>query len=242
MPAKPAGPTAPKALHIANEARRRIIEREWLQGQRIPDEADLAIEFGAARATVNKALQLLADEGLLERRRRAGTRVTINPARKATLTISIVREQVERAGMDYGHRVVAQRRSPAPAKIAKRLGLPQGTVLLHMRAIHYGNGRPFQLEDRWINLAAAPGLEKLDFWQLNANEWLVQNAPYLHAEIAFTAANADKREARLLQTQPGNALLIMQRTTWNELEPITTVRVACQPGYLLNAEGGYRPD
>ena len=93
--------TAPavwKAQTIAQEVRRRIVEREWRQGDRIPDEADLALEFGVARATVNKALQLLADEGLLERRRRAGTHVAVNPIRKATLSIPIVREQIESAG------------------------------------------------------------------------------------------------------------------------------------------------
>jgi GntR family transcriptional regulator, histidine utilization repressor len=242
---KQAGPTSPKAQNIANEVRRRIVEREWRQGDRIPDEADLAIEFDAARATVNKALQLLADEGLLERRRRAGTRVAVDPVRKATFTISIVREQVEQAGMVYSHRVVAQRRSPIPAELATRLGLPEGKVLVHMRAVHYGDGQPFQLEDRWINPEAAPGLGKADFWQLNANEWLVRNAPYLRADLAFSAENANRRDARLLQTQPGQALLIMHRTTWNDLGPITTVRVAFQPGHLVGTESsqsrGYWP-
>ena len=239
MTDRQAGPTSPKAQNIANEVRRRIVEREWRQGDRIPDEADLAIEFEVARATVNKALQLLADEGLLDRRRRAGTRVAVDPIRKTILSIPIVREQVEQAGMTYSYRVVAQRRSPVPAEIAARLGLPEGEPLIHMRAVHYGDGRPFQLEDRWINPRAAPGLEEVDFWQLNANEWLVRNAPYLRAELAFSAANADRREARLLQTRQGQALLILHRTTWNDLGPITTVRVSYQPGHLISTEGGY---
>jgi GntR family histidine utilization transcriptional repressor len=233
---KPAGSTSPKAQHIASEVRRRIVEHEWRQGDRIPDEADLAIEFDAARATVNKALQLLAGEGLLDRKRRAGTRVAIDPVRKATFTISIVREQVEQAGMVYSHRVVAQRKSPIPDDIAERVGLPKGEVLVHMRAVHYGDGLPFQLEDRWVNPRTAPELEKADFWQLNANEWLVRNAPYLRAELAFSAENANRRDARLLRTQPGQALLILHRTTWNDLGPITTVRVAFQPGHFVGTE------
>lgn len=238
MTDRQSGSTSPKAQNIANEVRRRIVEREWRQGERIPDEADLAIEFDAARGTVNKALQLVAGEGLLDRRRRAGTRVAVDPVRKATVTISIVREQVEQAGMTYGHRVVAQRRSPLPAAIAARLGLPEGEVLVHMRAVHYGDGRPFQFEDRWINPRALPGLEKVDFRQLNANEWLVRNAPYLRAELAFSAENASRRDARLLQTRPGQALLIVHRTTWNDLGPITTVRVAFQPGHRVGTENG----
>ena len=235
MTERQAGSTTPKAHLIAAEVRRRIVEREWLQGERIPDEVELAVEFGAARATVNKALQLLADEGLLDRRRRAGTRIASNPVRTATYEIPIVREQIEGAGMSYGHRVMAVHRSPLPEDVALRLGMAAGQRLLHLRAVHYGDGRPFQYEDRWINPAALPGTEPVDFGHVNANEWLVRNAPYLRADMAFSAANADRRDARMLQTDPGQALLILQRTTWNEIGAITTVRVACHPGYRMTA-------
>jgi len=225
-----------KAQAIETEVRRRIVEREWRQGQRIPDEADLAVEFDAARSTVNKALQRLADEGLLDRRRRAGTRVAVDPVRKATFAISIVREQVEQAGMAYSHRVVAQRRTPVPEDIAARLGIAAGTSLIHMRALHYGDGRPFQLEDRWLNPEAVRGLERADFWQLNANEWLVRNTPYLRAEMSFSAENASRRDARLLQTQVGQALLVLHRSTWNDLGPVTSVRVAYPPGHVVTTQ------
>ncbi|WP_134678433.1 GntR family transcriptional regulator [Paracoccus ravus] len=224
-----------KALTIATEVRRRIVDREWRQGDRIPDEAALAVEFGVARATVNKALQLLADEGLLDRKRRAGTHVTINPARKATFTIPIVREQIEAAGMVYSHRVVAQKIRPAPAEIAARMGEPEGAAMIHLRTVHFGDAKPFQLEDRWINPRAAPGVEAVDFQRNNPNEWLVRNYPWLRGQLAFSAENADARDARLLETRQGTALLILQRTTWNDLGAITSVRLAFHPGYCMVA-------
>lgn len=124
MNTKPTASTLPKAHLIASEVRRRILDREWRQGDRIRDEADLAVEFGAARATVNKALQVLADEGLLDRRRRAGTRVAVDPVRKAILTIPIVREQIEGAGMAY---TAARRRA---TKERARTASPSGRTIL----------------------------------------------------------------------------------------------------------------
>lgn len=225
-----------KAQMIVEDVRRRIVDREWQQGDRIPDEAELAIEFGVARATVNKALQILAEEGLLDRKRRAGTHVTVNPARKATFTIPIVREQVESAGMAYSHRVVAQKHSPAPPQIAARMHLPEGTMLIHLRTVHLGDDQPFQVEDRWINPAAIPEVASVDFRQVNANEWLVRHAPYLHADLTFSAENANARDARLLATRQGHALLILQRTTWNDLGAITSVRLAFSPGHVMGTD------
>ncbi|MTH65046.1 GntR family transcriptional regulator [Paracoccus shanxieyensis] len=224
-----------KAQAITSEVRRRIADREWRQGDRIPDEAELAVEFGVARATVNKALQLLAEEGLLDRKRRAGTHVTLNPAHKATLTIPIVREQIEQAGMEYSHRVIAQKLSPLPADASTRMALPEAALLIHLRTVHYGDGKPFQVEDRWINPQAAPGAEAIDFQRINANEWLVRNFPWLRADMAFSAENANARDARLLETRQGTALLILQRTTFNDLGAITSARLAFHPGYQMFA-------
>lgn len=229
------GATSPKAQPIAEEVRRRIAAQQWKQGERIPDEAELAVEFSVSRATVNKALQLLADEGLLERKRRAGTRVVISPARKATFTIPIIREQIESLGQTYSYRVFSVRRSPPNDRIVRDFNLGPAASFVHLRAVHYGDAQPFQYEDRWINLDAVSGLEDVDFRHVNANEWLVRNAHYTRADFAFSAENATKREAQLLGATPGAALLVLSRSTWNDAGLITTVKLACRPGFSMKA-------
>ena len=86
----PPAPVGWQSVHA--EVLRRIRSREWLPGALIPNETDLAAEFGCARATVSRALRELADAGLLTRRRKAGTHVALNPVRKATLQIPVIHE------------------------------------------------------------------------------------------------------------------------------------------------------
>ena len=88
---------------IEAEALRRIHARDWPPGSAIPHEADLAKEFGVARATVNRALQSLAEAGWLDRRRKAGTRVALHPVRKAVLSIPILRTEITDLGFHYGY-------------------------------------------------------------------------------------------------------------------------------------------
>jgi len=82
---------------LQSEILNRIQSRHWKPGELIPNEVDLADEFGCARATVNRALRAVADTGLLERRRKAGTRVGFIPCarRRSAFQLSDTRSKRE---------------------------------------------------------------------------------------------------------------------------------------------------
>ena len=86
---------------IKEEMERRIATRQWAPGATIPGEEDLAREFGSARATVNRALQELARSGVVERKRKAGTRVALHPVREAGFVIPLVGQEIEAEGAAY---------------------------------------------------------------------------------------------------------------------------------------------
>lgn len=217
---------------IRDESLRRIKAREWAPGETIPNEEDLAREFGCARATVNRALRDLAEAGFLERRRKAGTRVALLPVRKATLEIPVIRREVEARGAVHSHRVLAERRAPPPPPVASRLN--HSGLMLYIETLHLADGRPFALESRWLNTAVLPPLP--DLAKVSLNEWLVGNVPYATGDIVFSAEPADSREAAALGLAEGTALFITERMTRTPEAPITLVRLAHAPGYRLKTE------
>jgi GntR family transcriptional regulator, histidine utilization repressor len=218
---------------VRAELLRRIAERVWKPGERIPGEEELAREFGCARATVNRAMRELTDAGLIERRRRAGSRVRARPDRMATLRIPVIRLEVEGRGLVYRHRLLDKIFAVPSASLAARLGLPAGEKLLHLRSVHLGDNRPFAFEDRWLNVAAVPGVMDVDFDAISVNEWLVLNAPFTGGDIRFSAAAASRREAECLGIEPGLPVFIVERATFNNETAITSVRLAYAPGYSM---------
>lgn len=67
---------------IAGALRARIVEGGLKPGDKIPSEADLAVEWGVCRMTAHRAVAELGRQGLVVRRRRAGTVVAApRPAR-----------------------------------------------------------------------------------------------------------------------------------------------------------------
>lgn len=224
--------TAPQGWeHIRAEVLRRIERRDWAPGAVIPTEAELAAEFGCARATVNRALSELARAGVLERRRRAGTRVATHPVRKATLDISVIRLEVEGRGQSYSFRLLGRSEAEPPPVIASHLGLAEGAQLLHLTTLHFADGQPFLYEDRWLNPDVLP--EDLPGPELSVNEWLVKTVAYTAGEISFSAASAGTEEARRLAVPEGAALFVIERATWLGAAPVTWVRLSYAPGYRL---------
>lgn len=215
---------------MQEEVLRRIRTLEWAPGNQIPNETDLAREFGCARATVNRALQSLAEAGLLERRRRAGTRVAALPVRHAKLRIPILRQEIEANGQAYGYRLLECETTPASERAEQLFGKAK---LLHVLALHFANDEPYVHEDRWINIDAIPTATEVDFSKISANEWLVTNAPISTGEIAFEADAADHTEASIFGCKLGAALFRAERTTWHDGAPVTFVRQTFLPGHRL---------
>lgn len=220
---------------IRDEVLRRIRTREWPPGARIPGEADLAVEFGCARATVNRALREVADSGLVERRRKAGTRVSLHPVRKATLDIPVIRKEIEARGARHDFSLILREEAEPPARIRGRLLGTPGRACLHVTGLHLADGHPHAFEDRWIDIAAIPAARDADFTRCSPNEWLVQNIPFEGGDISFAATRADAAMAQVLECAEGDALFVTERSTWRNDRGLTTVRLSFAPGYRVHA-------
>jgi len=203
----------------------RITRGDWAPGTLLPGEVEIAQEFGCARATVNRAMGELVGDGIVERRRKAGTRVRLSPLRAARFEIPLVRREIEVHGGAYGYLLVSRAVGPAPDGL--------GTRALHLVCLHLSDGAPFQHEDRWISLDALPGAETVDFSARGPNEWLVETVPYSEAEISFSATLADDVLAAALHCAPGAALFRTDRTTWWEGRALTRVALVFRPGHRM---------
>lgn len=211
----------------------RIVAGEWAPGALIPAEEDIATEYKCSRTTVNRALQALAEAGMLERKRGAGTRVKTALVKRAHFDISVVRHEVETAGGVYKHQLLLRKITQAPAYVKKRLNLGARQKALHLQTIHFADEQPHAYEDRWVNIDAAPRIIDAPFDEISANEWLVKNIPYTNGEIIFTAAQASKHITEIMATPIDAALMCVDRTTWLGETFVTTMKLFYKPGYAL---------
>ena len=219
----------PTYKEIRNVLLDRIKSGEWRPGVLLPPEAELAEEFGSTRVTVNRAMQSLADDGFVERRRKAGTRVVQRTERDALIRIRIVRDEIEQSGRRYNYLLISHGRERPPQRIQAELGASGDLEALHIVCLHFADGRPFQLENRWINLDVAPQAGSESFETISPNEWLLQKVPYSNAEHTFRAAAADLEEKEHLDLGPNEPVFVIERTTWLDGRTVTHVKLS-HPG------------
>jgi DNA-binding transcriptional regulator YhcF (GntR family) len=82
----------PPYLQVANDLRAAILTRKYAPGEKLPSGPDLAVHYGVARMTVQQAVRILRDEGLIVSRQGSGVFVRARTERPVGL-----RPHVERA-------------------------------------------------------------------------------------------------------------------------------------------------
>jgi len=246
MPAAPSrNAAAPRAaaapyVRVKQFIRSRLQQGRWPPGALMPSEAELVAQFGVSRMTVNRALRELQSEGLVERVQGVGTFAARVQRVLSTLTIRDLQEEIEARG--HRHRAVVQfkRSEPAPATLAPQLALAVGATVFHTLIVHHEDGVPLQLEDRYVNPAAAPDYLQVDFEQTTPTRYLLERVPDWEAHYTLQASAASAREARLLGIAGGDCCLVVVRHTASRGLPVTLARLV-HPGSRYQLHGRFRP-
>lgn len=211
----------------------KITRGEWPPGSLLPAETELAEAYAAARATVNRAMRELAEEGIIERKRKSGSRVRLSPLRQARFDIPVARQEVEAQGRRYRYALVRSEVVPAPDWLVARMALGQGAEVRHLICLHFADDQPWLHEDRWINLDLLPQARTADFRAMAPTEWLMAQTPFSAVEISLSATAADAALAAHLDCAEGAALLQMERLTRWEEQTVTLVRMVHRPGHRM---------
>jgi GntR family transcriptional regulator len=137
----------------------RIASGEWKPNAAIPNEGDLAREFGVSSGTMRKALDLMEGERLLTRRQGRGTFVNDQSSEELAERFSNIRTtDGERIVEEVKMLSIAQA-SANPSECA-RLRLRPDDKVWRIQRLRLQKGEPFMFEDVVMPAALFPGLDE----------------------------------------------------------------------------------
>jgi GntR family histidine utilization transcriptional repressor len=230
----------PLYRQIERAVRAEILSGRWPAGHRIPSEHSLMDAFSTTRATVSKALSKLTEAGMLERRRKQGTRVAQTSDSHAVIGFLDVRKDIESSGRAYGFRVLTSQELVAGSATAFWPAVAPGTKLLRLIALHEGSNKAEVIEERYINLDAAPDAVDADFETEIPSTWLLARLPCTRLRHTIRAAAATPEQATWLGVSRGSPLLVSLRQTWADDLPVTWVKLV-YPGDRNEFVGEFNP-
>ncbi|HWH82992.1 MAG TPA: GntR family transcriptional regulator [Burkholderiaceae bacterium] len=187
---------------------------EWVPGEAIPSELDLAARFKVSQGTMRKAIDELAAENHLVRRQGKGTFVATHAEEHVQFRfLRLMPDEGEAGGL--ARRLIDCQRQRAPAEVARALDLRASEPVVRVRRLLSFGATPVVFDDIWLPSALFKGLsgERLAAHQgplygLFEAEFGVR---MVRAEEKIRAVAADATSAELLALAPGAPLLSVER-------------------------------
>jgi GntR family transcriptional regulator len=147
----------PLYLQLRDALAERIAGGEWKPGSAIPNESDLAREFGVSTGTMRKALDLMEAERLLTRRQGRGTFVNDHNSDELAARFSNLRAaDGSRLCGDVKSAEISE--GVANTLECERLGLQPGDDVYRFHRVRQHQDRVYLVEDASLPAALFPGL------------------------------------------------------------------------------------
>ena len=152
------GNPAPLYLQLQQLLREAIQQKLLAEKDAIPPERELAAEYDVSRITVRKAIGGLVEEGLLTRRRGAGTFVAAR-VEKSFSRLSSFSEDMLSRGRTPSSQWVSRASGEVTPEEAMAFGLSPGAAVFRFRRIRLADDVPMAYEQTTIAGCYLPSLD-----------------------------------------------------------------------------------
>jgi GntR family transcriptional regulator len=135
----------------------KITSGEWKPGATLPNEGDLAREFGVSPGTMRKSLELMESEHLLTRKQGKGTFVNDHASDDFVVRFSNIRDKKGQRIAEYV-KATDVSLGKATAMESERLRIHLHDPVYRLRRVRYHGNRPYMVDESSLPAALFPRL------------------------------------------------------------------------------------
>lgn len=189
-----------------------ILDGTIANGGQMPTEQQLAENFSVSRITAKRAMDELAAEGLVERRRGKGTHVTYeySPQPVKAPLVGMLQE-IESMARHTEVSVLECKKQMPPGAVREALELEDKEKALHLVRVRSRDGQPFGYYSSWTS-GLTKAVSKRDFQKSpRLAIFRKQGLKITHVTQTISAVAASQELAQHLETEPGAPLISLIR-------------------------------
>lgn len=195
---------------IADHLRRLVAD--GAPGDRLPSEAELCAKFEVSRMTARQAVQVVANEGLIDRKRGAGTFIRSRPVPRNLGSPLSFTGSMRARGMATTSRTLQRGETELTVDEADALGLQAGDQGFMLERLRLADGTPMAIERAVMPRALAVAVgDDLGTGSLHDAFRAIGRSP-TEAYAEVSARRATSRERGLLGL-PASGIIVSERRT-----------------------------
>ncbi|KPN80551.1 Transcriptional regulator, GntR family [Apilactobacillus kunkeei] len=200
---------------VSSDLKQKIVDNKF-PNKRLPDERTLSETYHVSRSSVKRALKVLADDGIIFKKRGSGT--FINPLFMKNKTIFHyegsnlgITDSMKSQGKVPKIKLLSFKVVPASKEIQQDLFLAEGDFVYEIQRLRLFDDKPFMIETGYIPIKIAPELtqgivEKSIF---NYVEDTI-NKSVTRSFLSILASPSNEQDQELLNLRPTEPVGVME--------------------------------
>lgn len=211
---------APLYIQIESLIENKIVGQEYLPGERLPGERELASTYGVNRMTVKRAINNLVSRGFLIRKQGSGTYVKSHGiGDKYYFDLAFTNEQsnagiselLAKNGIKVSNQILGREMIVRSHFLAKKLGLSADDEIFGLHRVRNIDNEPFAVEYNYLPGSLFANAMEIDFQTIGLYDYMnSKGAQPRHVYQRIQTLRAMEKEATLLQVDKGDWLYLIQ--------------------------------
>ena len=205
----------PRYYEIEQALRARVAALH--PGDVLPSDAELCEEFGVSRMTARNAMQMLAQEGIVQRIPGRGTFVAEQPVHRQAGSLISFSDEMRRKGRRPSSKVLRRRLRAGTTEERAQLALDEDSEVLELVRLRLADEEPIAIEassfaPRLADVLTGADLETGSLFDALVGAGRVPTA----GRAALGAGPAKADDAKHLGIQRGSPLLVERRLIFDQ--------------------------
>ncbi len=187
-------------------------------GDQAPTEQELCEQFDLSRGTVRRALGELISEQRLYLVRGRGTFIADPPRPPWVLATAVsIADALEKQGVPFETRILAQRLQEADPAVATRLRVEPGAAVVFLKRLRIVEGKPLVIFTSYLPDRLVPGLCEIDLTNKSLYRVLgeTHGLRISYMDRVLCARLADEAEVAQLQMQMPAAVHVFENLAYD---------------------------
>lgn len=221
----------PMYVKLADMFRTKIEQEVFKIGSLLPTEMAICGEFGVSRSTVQKALSVLEDEGIVIRKRGKGTFVVKPKLKRGLSNLYNFSAEMRMLGLKPHSEVISFDVAKPSFRVAQQLGLNMDESVYRIVRLRMANDVPMLLETAYIPQKYCPRLTKESLSDsLYAMVMEYTGAQPVEAVETYDVTLITDQQAKQLQCPVGSPAFKIERVSTDSMGNVFEAGTIIAPG------------